>query len=71
MTKFLLQTYAIAGVRAELEKWEEEWDFYSKQLENTDIGEYNKKHCTEKRDEAIKNSLECRRIIKEIENYEF
>lgn len=71
MTKFLLQTFAIAGAKAELEKWEGEVEFYSKQLENPDIGEYYEKECKEKRDEAIRNTYTYQGFIREIENYEF
>lgn len=71
MTKFLLQTFAIAGAKAELDKWEGEFNFYSKQLDTPDIGEYNEKYCKEKRDEAIRNITTYKGFIKEIEEYEF
>ena len=70
MTKFLLQTFAIAGVRADLDKWQEEYDFYQKLWEET-TSEYQKKNCEKHKEEAWENICACKKMIREIENYEF
>lgn len=70
MTRFLLQTYAIAGVRAELHKWEEEYDYYQEKWEQETNNDYKERY-EKRKEDAWKNISDCKRIITEIENYEF
>ena len=70
MTKFLLQTYAIKGIKAESEKCIDEIQFLTKQIEDS-TSDYYIKDCKERREELLKQLDELDTLRRDVENYEF
>lgn len=70
MTKFVLQTYAIKGIKAEAEKYIEEIQFLTKRIEDS-TSEYEIKDCKQQREKLLKELDELDTLKRDVENYEF
>lgn len=70
MTKFVLQTYALKGIKAEAEKYINEIQFLTKRIEDS-TSEYEIKDCKKQRDKLLKELDELDTLKRDVENYEF
>lgn len=70
MTKFVLQTYALKGIKAEAEKYIEEIQFLTKRIEDS-TSEYEIKDCKQRREKFLKELNELDTLKRDVENYEF
>lgn len=70
MTKFVLQTYALKGIKAEAEKYIEEIQFLTKLIEDS-TSEYEIKDCKQRREKLLKELNELDTLKRDVENYEF
>lgn len=70
MTKFVLQTYALKGIKAEAEKYIEEIQFLTKRIEDS-TSEYEIKDCKQQREKLLKELNELDTLKRDVENYEF